>query len=103
MSPVTGFAIVASTRSIRLAASTVAVALKAPGAAKVIVRPWIVPLPALTALTTPCGVDQSWACRSTSASARGGRLGDGVDSRGIGGKRREQQECGQYQDERSHA
>jgi hypothetical protein len=60
MSPRTGFVIVASTRSTRLAASTVAVALKLPGTPKAIVRPCIMPLPASAALMTPCGVDQSW-------------------------------------------
>jgi hypothetical protein len=66
MSPTTLLASVASTRSIRFAASRVAVALKEPGTPNVIVRPWIAPLPAIAALTTPCGVDHSWNCRSAS-------------------------------------
>jgi len=59
MSPRTGFVIVASTRSIRLPASTVAVALKLPGPEgdrAALHRA----LAASAALMTPCGVDQSW-------------------------------------------
>ncbi|PYN85482.1 MAG: hypothetical protein DMD87_23185 [Candidatus Rokuibacteriota bacterium] len=32
-----------------------------------IVRPWTVPLLAIAAFTTPCGVVHSWSCRSSSA------------------------------------
>ena len=71
MSPSTGFVSVASTLSIRFAASTVAVPLKRPGTAKAIVRPCIEPRPASAALTTPCGVDQSWNCRSASVIGAG--------------------------------
>ena len=71
MSPSTVLGSATSTRSIRFWASTVALTGTRLGSVKAIVRPCLVALLASAALTTPCGVIQSWACRSISAIGAG--------------------------------
>src|SRR5207237_1162274 len=110
-SPRTACGIVPATFSIKFCSLTSASALKRPGTAILIVRPDIAPFPARAAFTTPCGVAQSWNCRSASAMGAGAgahRLRHGLERGllvlGVGGERGdEQQERGDPRERRAHA